>query len=90
MGDVHSDRSEKEAHKVIQHIPFIGPLYSGVRAAVYAGKGNGDEAIRSGVAMDMGTLNTAIAFTPGILATARIVAGAAVTSANVGAGGIYK
>jgi hypothetical protein len=62
MGNAHSDASERQAHDVIKWVPIIGPVYSGVRAAVYAGKGDGQEAHRSGVAMGVGVLETATCF----------------------------
>ncbi|KAG8996734.1 hypothetical protein FRB94_008071 [Tulasnella sp. JGI-2019a] len=65
MGNTESDQGERAAHEVIKYIPLVGPLYSGVRAAVYAGKGDGEEARRSGIAMGFGTLQTAATFVPG-------------------------
>jgi hypothetical protein len=47
MGNTESDLGEQEAWAVIGHIPLINTLYGGVRAAVYASKGNMAEA-RSG------------------------------------------
>ncbi|KAG8996733.1 hypothetical protein FRB94_008070 [Tulasnella sp. JGI-2019a] len=62
MGNAESDQGEREAHEVIKHIPVVGPSYSGVRAAVYAGKGDEEEARKSGIAMGFGTLETAGVF----------------------------
>jgi hypothetical protein len=59
MGNAQSDASERQAHDIIKWVPVVGPVYSGVRAAVYAGKGNGHEAHHSGVPMGVGVLETA-------------------------------
>jgi hypothetical protein len=49
MGLSGSDRKEKEAYdNVIRHIPGFGGLYSLLRAAVYGGKNNNEEAEWSG------------------------------------------
>ncbi|KAG8988888.1 hypothetical protein FRB94_005589 [Tulasnella sp. JGI-2019a] len=80
MGNAQSDQGEREAHEVIKHIPFVGPAYSGVRAAVYAGKGNDEEARRSGIAMGFGTLQAAATFVPG----GSVVSGAATAALHQG------
>jgi hypothetical protein len=47
MGNAESDLGEQQAHEVIEDIPGLGGLYDGVRAAVYAGKGDIAEATES-------------------------------------------
>ncbi|KAF3048598.1 hypothetical protein E8E11_009109 [Didymella keratinophila] len=41
---VDPDAGEKKAYNVIRHFPVFGQLYSGIRAAVYASKGDEEEA----------------------------------------------
>ena len=62
MGNVHSDASGRQAQDVLRYVPFLGPLYSGISAAVYAGKGDFKEAERRGIAMGYGVVETGALF----------------------------
>ncbi len=43
--------NERDAYKIIGHIPVFNFFTSGIRAAVYAGQGNMAEVNRSGIGM---------------------------------------
>ena len=47
MGNEQSDKVEKKVHRVVKWVPLFGNIYSGVRAGVYAGKGNKSESLNS-------------------------------------------
>ncbi|CAG8670599.1 7884_t:CDS:1 [Ambispora leptoticha] len=64
MGNAQSDEGERAAAEVISFIPIIGSVYQLTAAAVYAGKGDFDEANKRGidggigVALDVVSLGT--------------------------------
>ena len=64
MGNAQSDSGEQVAYQFIKYIPVVGAAYSGVRAAVYQGKGNNLMARSSGIGMAQGVCDTAAWFIP--------------------------
>ena len=58
MGNEQSDANERIARNVMNCIPGVNIAYNGVRAAVYAGKRNQEEAARSGYDMLGSTIMT--------------------------------
>jgi hypothetical protein len=62
MGNAHSDQGEKDAWKWIKHIPVVNVAYAPIRAAVYAGKHNKQEADLSGLDLASYIVDTATCF----------------------------
>ncbi|KAJ3067603.1 hypothetical protein HDU98_009199 [Podochytrium sp. JEL0797] len=49
MGNTHSDSIEKDIFNVVKFVPLVGSVYATARAGVYAGKGNDQETLNSGI-----------------------------------------
>lgn len=62
MGNAQSDQGEKDAWKWIKHIPVVNVAYAPIRAAVYAGKHNKQEADLSGLDFASSIVDTATCF----------------------------
>ena len=75
MGNGHSDANERIARDVMNCIPGVNFAYNGVRAAVYAGKGNQEEAARSSYDMIGSAIMTVPAVAGPVGATVGGIAG---------------
>ena len=67
MGNEQSNLGEQEAWKVIGHIPVVNFFYGGIRAAVYASKGNMVEAHSGALGMIPFAQNFIHGVTPAIV-----------------------
>ena len=77
MGNAESDANERIARNVMNCIPGVNMAYNGIRTAVYAGKGNEEEAARSGYDL-FGSLVMSVPVAGGPVAgTAGCIAGGA-------------
>ena len=75
MGNEQSDANERIAHDVMNFIPFVNLGYNAVRTAVYAGKGNETEVVRSAVCAMGSTISCVpVAGTAGVAASAGAMA----------------
>jgi hypothetical protein len=54
MGNAQSDAVEKDVHEFVNLVPVLNVPYNIIRAPVYAGKGNGDEAVKSAIGIPTG------------------------------------
>lgn len=70
MGNEQSNLGEQEAWKVIGHIPVVNFFYGGIRAAVYASKGNMVEAHSGALGMIPFAHNIIHGVTPAIVSKA--------------------
>eukprot|EP01084_Bolivina_argentea_P219225 371879_1 len=92
MGKTDSDAIEREVASFFGFIPIIGTLYEGVAAAVYAGKGNMDQAKKCGKGMGINLAGDLIGLATGgsgkaMLQTGRFAGKGVVAAAKVAAKG---